>query len=145
MKIAFQEPKADFTGAMSKRFVCKACSKSCSRDAAHTCSDWIASPPRVQAGFESRARTVIDIFEVSHVSPTPSWNRETKRVFVTVNASANHVVNSLNLPENMNMQTLLRKRVKLTERDNISAIRPTHGCWYRRNLFKIAYLKTARS
>jgi hypothetical protein len=41
------------TGAMAKKFVCKACGKSC-RDIMHTCdqtcSDCMASPPCVHAG-----------------------------------------------------------------------------------------------
>jgi hypothetical protein len=44
----------NLTGAMAKKFVCKACGKGCSRDAIHTCdqtcSDCMASPPCVQAG-----------------------------------------------------------------------------------------------
>jgi hypothetical protein len=56
------------TGAMYKRFVCKACGKSFGRDIKHTCdqtfSDYMATPPC--------ARTVIDISVVNHVSPTIS-------------------------------------------------------------------------
>jgi hypothetical protein len=41
------------TGAMTKQYVCKACGKSCRRDIMHTCyqkcSDYMASPPCVQA------------------------------------------------------------------------------------------------
>ena len=60
----------NLTGAMAKRYVCKACHKSCGRDITHvcdqTCSDCMASPP---CAF-SDARTYCDECNRHFRSPT---------------------------------------------------------------------------
>jgi hypothetical protein len=67
--------KGNLTGAMAQKKVCNACGKGCESGSMHTCdqkcSDCMASPPCVLAMVRIQC-AVIDIFEVSHVSPTTS-------------------------------------------------------------------------
>jgi hypothetical protein len=82
-------------------------------------------------GFEFLTRTVIDIFEVSHVSPIIRWKEGTRRVFVNANASARHVMNSSFLVRNMNAPHISAKHVKRIKRDDISAIcNHWRTCWH---------------
>jgi hypothetical protein len=73
-------------------------------------------------GFESLARTVIDISQVRHVSLIISGNRERRRAFVSANASVDHVMNSSIPPEKMNAANTTAKHVKPKKREDISAI-----------------------
>jgi hypothetical protein len=45
-----------------------------------------------------------------------------KRAFVSENASAHHVMNSLRIAENMNVANATAKHVKLTKRNSIPVI-----------------------
>jgi hypothetical protein len=114
------------TGTIAKQFVCKACDKGCSSDATHTCdrtcSDCMVSPSCVHAGVRIPCADCNWHFRSQTCFTNHKLKQETKRVFVTVNASANHVMYSLNLPENMNVAHTTAKSVKPTKRDSISAI-----------------------
>jgi hypothetical protein len=72
-------------------------------------------------GLQSRARTVIDISEVSNVSPTISCNGGIGRVFVNSSASVRHVMNSSSRTENMNAANTIVKHVKPIKREDLSA------------------------
>jgi len=62
----------NLTGAMAKKYVCKACNKSCRSDAAHncdqTCSKCMTSPPCDSKVFEFLVTNAIDTLEVRIVS-----------------------------------------------------------------------------
>jgi hypothetical protein len=114
------------TDAMAKRFVCMACGKICSRDIMHTCdqtcSDCMASPPCVQAGVRIPCTDCNRHFRSQACFANHKVKEETRKVFVIVNASARHVINSLSPTENMNVASTFARHVKPTKRKSISAI-----------------------
>jgi hypothetical protein len=116
----------NFTGAMAQLFVCKACGKVCRRDTSHTCdqtcSKCMASPPCVKARVRITCLDCNRHFRSQSYFSNHKLKHGTKKVFVRVNASANHVTNSLNPPENMNAANTIAKRVKPASREDISAI-----------------------
>ena len=81
----------NLTGAMAKRYVRKACHKSCRRDITHvcdqTCSDCMASPTCAFSGIRFHATDVTDILEVGRVSPTISRARQRKDLSTTILAA----------------------------------------------------------
>jgi len=76
----------NLTGAMARRFVCKACNKSCARDVTHacdrTCSDCMPCPRAHSLMFAIPARNAIGTLEVTHVSPTTNRAPRRKNHFV---------------------------------------------------------------
>ena len=85
----------NLTGAMAKRYVCKACHKSCRRDITHVCDQTVATVWRAlrarSPALVSPAMIVTDILEVGRVSPTISRARQIENPFANVNDVAQHV------------------------------------------------------
>jgi hypothetical protein len=117
----------NLTGAIAKKFVCKAWSKGCSRGITQTCdqtcSDCLASPPCVQTGVRIHCTDCNRHFRSQSWFAKIRWNGGLiRRMFVRVNASVKHAMNSCSRPENMNVAKNIAKHVKQIQRQDISAI-----------------------
>jgi hypothetical protein len=103
------------TGAMTKRFVCKACGKGCERDSMHTydqtCIDCMTSPPCVQSGFGMPCAVSIRHFRSLSCFVNHKLKQGNKKS-VSVNAASSHVMNLSFLAGNMNVANTTAKRVK---------------------------------
>jgi len=80
------------TRAMAKRFMCKACNKSCASDPTHicdqTCSDCMARPPCAFSAVRTPAPNVIDISGSKLVSRTTSRAPGNRNPFVSARDAA---------------------------------------------------------
>jgi len=93
----------NLTGAMAKRYVCKACHKSSMSDVTHvcdqSCSDCNVSPPCAFSVTRFPATIVTDILEVCRVTPTTSRVRQRKSPFANENEFARPVDGSRRMPD----------------------------------------------
>jgi len=88
----------NLTGAMAKRYVCKAYNKSCRCDITHVCdiicNDCMTKPRPHSPKFASHATIVRDILEVGHVSLTTSRTPQRENPYAKVNEVAERVEQS---------------------------------------------------
>jgi len=85
----------NLTGAMAKKYVCKACHKSSRSDVTHicdqTCSDCTASRPCTFSGTRFPRNDCNSILEVYRVSPNTNRVRQRKSTFANENDVARRV------------------------------------------------------
>ena len=82
-------------GAPERRYVSKACNKSCRRDVTHVCDQTVATERRMPLArwkvFEYHARNAIDSLEIRRVSINTRNVRRTKEPYVRVSVVAARV------------------------------------------------------